>query len=59
MQDYQRLKAVLNNNISATYCKLSDYDRADKYNNLALMEDPEYAKAFHRKILILEETGKY
>ena len=49
------MKAVLNNNIAACYCKLADYSRADKFNNLALIEDPEYAKAFYCKCIILED----
>ena len=50
---------MLNNNIAACYCKLNDLQRADKFNNLALIEDPEYAKAFYRRCLIHEEQGKF
>jgi tetratricopeptide (TPR) repeat protein len=54
-----RLKSTLNNNISTCYCHLGDFKSADRFNNLALMEDPEYAKAFYRKALILEGQAKY
>jgi tetratricopeptide (TPR) repeat protein len=58
-QEFARLLAALNNNVSACYCKLDDYERADYFNNIALMEDPEYAKAFHRKCILLEEQGRF
>ena len=54
-----RLKAVLNNNISACYCSLNDFKNADRYNNLALVEDQEYAKVYYRKILVLEGQARY
>ena len=54
-----RLKAQLHNNISATLCKVGSYEQADLANSLALIEDPDYAKAMHRLILIKEEMGQY
>lgn len=54
-----RLKAVLNNNIATCYCRLKQYERADLYNNSALMEDPDYPKALQRKCEILFESGEY
>ena len=58
-QDFLRLKAVLNNNISMAFMKLRDYDRAHIYNNAAILDDPDYGKAVLRKAQILEETCEY
>ena len=33
--------------------------KAELYNDMALMEDPDYAKALLRKVLILERKGEY
>ena len=58
-KDLLRLKAILNNNISACYCHVNDFKNADRYNNLALIDDPEYAKVFYRKIYVLEGQARY
>ena len=34
-------------------------DQADKFNDMALMEDPGYAKAHYRKCTILEAKGQF
>ena len=38
---------------------MGDLHSADVYNNWALKECPDYAKALHRKCLILEANGEY
>lgn len=50
---------MLFNNISACYFNLNNLEKSDKFNNLALMEDPDYAKALFRKVLILEKNGQF
>ena len=58
-QDFELLKAQFCNNMAACYQKMGDLQKADVYNNWALKECPDYAKAMHRKCLILEEKGEY
>ena len=53
------LKAQLCNNMSACYSKMGDIESADIYNNWALKECPDYAKALHRKCIILEDKGEF
>ena len=35
------------------------WQKSEYYNDLALSEDPDYAKALYRNILILEKKGLY
>jgi hypothetical protein len=48
IKDFLRLKAIFNNNLAACYCNLGQLREADRYNTLALIDDPEYAKVFLR-----------
>ena len=59
LQDFELLKSQFCNNMSACYCKMGDFTSADLYNNWALKECPDYARALHRKCIILEATGEY
>ena len=59
MQDFTRLKAILYNNMSACYFNLEAWQKSEYFNDLALSEDPDYAKALYRNILILEQKGLY
>ena len=59
LQDFELLKATFCNNMSACYCNMGDIQNADVYNNWALKECPDYAKALHRKCLIMEMKGDY
>ena len=59
LQDFELLKSQFCNNMAACYQKMGDLQSADIYNNWALKECPDYAKALHRKCLILEATGEY
>ena len=59
LQDFELLKATFCNNMSASYCNMGDVQNADVYNNWALKECPDYAKALHRKCLIMEMKGEY
>ena len=59
LQDYELLKAQFTNNISACYFKMNDLQQADKWNNQALIECPDYAKAIYRKCLINEANEEY
>ena len=59
MQDLSRMKAMLFNNISTCYFHLNSVTKAEYHNDLALMEDPDYAKALLRKVLILERKGEF
>ena len=52
------MKAMLLNNISTSYFHLGQLPKAEQYNDLALMEEPDYAKALLRKALILEKRGE-
>jgi hypothetical protein len=58
-QDFVRLKAILNNNISMCYFNMNQIPKSVQYNDHALMEDPDYAKALYRKVLILEKQGQF
>ena len=59
LQDFSRLKAVLLNNL-ASCCFCQNYiDQADQFNDMALMEDPDYGRAHYRKCTILEKRGHY
>lgn len=58
-QDFSRLKSILFNNISACYFNMNAMDKSDSFNDRALMEDPDFAKALYRKVLILEKNGEY
>ena len=58
-QDFERLKAQFCNNMAACYQKMGDIEQADTYNNWALVECPDYAKALHRKCLIHEAKREY
>lgn len=53
------MKAMLFNNIATCYYHLGQIDKADHMNDLALVEEPDYAKAMLRKVLILERRGDY
>ncbi len=59
LQDFEKLKAIFCNNMATCYQKMGDIDKADEMNNWALKECPDYAKALHRKCLILEDKGEY
>ena len=59
LQDFTRLKSVLFNNISTCYFHLNSIPKADQYNDMALMEDPDFAKALYRKCMILEKKGEF
>ena len=58
-QDFELLKAQLTNNISACFFKMDNLQEADNWNNQALIECPDYAKAIYRKCLIQEANGDY
>ena len=52
-----RLKAVLLNNLASCFFNEGFIDQADKFNDMALIEDPEYARAHYRKCTILAHKG--
>jgi len=54
-----RLKATLCNNLSSCFINSKQLDTADKFNDMALMEDPGYAKAHFNKCKILEAKNSY
>ena len=58
-QDFNRLKATLLNNIASCFFNEGFIDQADKFNDRALMDDPDYARAHYRKCTILEHRGDY
>ena len=58
-QDFTRLKAILFNNLSTCLFSLGNMQQADKFNDMALMEDPDYGRAHYRKVAILEKKGEY
>jgi tetratricopeptide (TPR) repeat protein len=58
-QDLIRMKAMLLNNLSTCYFYLGRMRESEEFNDLALMEDPDYAKGMLRKALILEKNGSY
>jgi hypothetical protein len=53
------MKAMLYNNISTSYFHMNAIPKAEYFNELALVEEPDYAKALLRKVLILEKKGEY
>lgn len=53
------MKAMLFNNISTCYFHMNALPKSDYYNDMALMEEPDYAKALLRKALILERKGEF
>jgi hypothetical protein len=55
-EDFIRLRAQIVNNISKSYMMLKDYDRAEVYNNAALISCPGYARGYLRRTELLEET---
>ena len=58
-QDFQRLKAILFNNVSSCFFKYGDLTEAEKYNDMSVVQDPDYGKAHFRKCMILERKGEY
>ena len=56
-QDFTRLKAVCLNNLASCFFNEGFIDQADKFNDMALTEDPDYARAHYRKCTILAERG--
>ena len=54
LHEFELLKGIFCNNMAMCYQKMGDLKSADIYNNWALKECPDYAKALHRKCLILE-----
>ncbi len=59
-QDLSRMKAMLLNNIATCFFHIGgDLTKAEYFNDLALMEDPDYAKAMLRKVYILQKKGDY
>ena len=59
LQDFSRLKAVLLNNLASCMFYQDMLDQADQFNDMALMEDPDYGKVHYRKCTILEKRGQY
>ena len=53
------MKAMLLNNIATCYFHLNLLTEAEYSNDMALMEDPDYAKAMLRKVYILQKKGDY
>ena len=58
-QEFFRLKATFLNNLASCFFSMQKIEDADKFNDMALMEDPAYAKAHYRKCLILEAKGHF
>ena len=58
-QDLSRMKAMLYNNIATCLFHMNDLAKAELNNEMALIEEPDYAKALLRKVLILERKGEY
>ena len=59
-QDLSRMKAMLLNNISTSFFHMEGkLTESEYFNDMALMEDPDYAKAMLRKVLILQKKGDY
>ena len=51
---------MLLNNISASFFHIEGkLSESEYFNDMALMEDPDYAKAMLRKVLILQKKGYY
>jgi tetratricopeptide (TPR) repeat protein len=53
------MKAMLYNNISTCYFHMGNIDKSELNNEMALIEEPDYAKALLRKCMILERKGEY
>jgi len=58
-QDLSRMKAMLLNNIATCHFHMNNLPKAELHNEMALMEEPDYAKALLRKVYILEKKGEY
>ena len=58
-QEFYRLKATYLNNLASCFFSVDEIEESDKFNDMALMEDPSYAKGYYRKCLILEAKGQY
>ena len=58
-QDFQRLKAILFNNVSSCFFKYGNMQEAEKYNDMSIIQDPDYGKAHFRKCTILEKKGEF
>lgn len=58
-QEFQRLKAIIFNNISSCFFKSDNIQEADRYNDLAVVQDPDYGKAHYRKCCILLKKGQF
>ena len=59
VQDLSRMKAVLYNNIASCFFHMGNFPKAEINNEMALVEEPDYAKALLRKVLILERKGEF
>jgi tetratricopeptide (TPR) repeat protein len=59
VQDLSRMKAMLYNNIATCFFHMGNLPKAEINNEMALVEEPDYAKALLRKVLILERKGEY
>ena len=53
------MKAMLYNNIATCLFHMGNLPKAELNNEMALVEEPDYAKALLRKVLILERKGEY
>ena len=53
------MKSMLYNNLSTCYFHMNNLPQAELHNEYALMEEPDYAKAYLRKVCILEKKGEY
>jgi tetratricopeptide (TPR) repeat protein len=58
VQDLSRMKAMLYNNIATCFFHMGNLPKAEINNEMALVEEPDYAKALLRKVLILERKGE-
>ena len=58
-QDFQRLKAILFNNVSSCFFKYGNMEQAEKYNDMSIIQDPDYGKAHFRKCTILEKKAQF
>jgi DnaJ family protein C protein 7 len=55
----KKFSAICLSNISSCYLKLKNIEKAYEYIKKATNEDPEYAKAFHRKGEIEKQMNNY
>ena len=53
------MKAMLYNNIATCHFHMGNLPKAELNNEMAVVEEPDYAKALLRKVLILERKGEY